>query len=141
MSLNDKLFTDMKEAMKQRESGKIRLATIRMVRAAQKEAEIEKHRELTDAEIIEIISRELKKRQDVIADYEKANRPEMVKQLKEEIMVLKNYLPEQLSEAQIRLIIKEAMQEIGANGPQDIGKLMKTVMPKLKGRADGKLIN
>lgn len=141
MSLNDKLFADMKEAMKQKESGKIRLSTIRMVRAAQKEAEIDKHRELTDEELIDIISRELKKRKDAIADYEKAKRPEMVKQLEEEIKVLQGYLPEQLGEDQIKLIIKEAIKEIGASGPKDLGMLMKIVMPKLKGRADGKLIS
>lgn len=141
MSLNDRLFADMKEAMKEKEAGKIRLSTIRMIRAAQKEAEIDKKRELTDDELIDIINRELKKRKEAIADYEKADRPEMVKQLEEEIKVLQGYLPEQLGEDQIILIIKEAIQEIGANGPKDLGLLMKTVMPKLKGRADGKLIS
>lgn len=131
----------MKEAMKQREAGKIRLSTIRMIRAAQKEAEIDKKRELTDEELIDIIGRELKKRKDAIADYEKAKRPEMVKQLQEEIKVLQGYLPEQLGEDQIILIIKEAIKETGASGPKDLGVLMKTVMPKLKGRADGKLIS
>lgn len=141
MSLNERLLNDMKEAMKQKEAGKIRLATIRMVRAAQKEMEIDKKRELTDEELIQLIRREMKKRQDVIADYEKAHRMEMVEQLKEEIQILKEYLPEQLGEDELRKIVKEAIAEAGAEGAKDMGKVMKVLMPKIQGRADGKTVN
>ncbi|MDD4549485.1 MAG: GatB/YqeY domain-containing protein [Syntrophomonadaceae bacterium] len=141
MSLTEQLLADMKEAMKQREAGKVRLSTIRMVRAAQKKAEIDKGREMTDEEMIDIINREVKKRQDALPDYEKANRPESVKQLHEEINILQGYLPEPLSTETISVLIKETIEELGANRPQDMGKVMKTVMPRLKGRADGKLVN
>jgi uncharacterized protein YqeY len=139
VSLADKLLADMKEAMKGHE--KIRLSTIRMVRAAIKDAEINKHFELTDEEILEIIVRQVKIRKDAIPDYEKANRPESVQQLQDEIKVLQSYLPEQLSEDELRSIIRDTIQETGVQGPQDMGKLMKNLMPKLKGRADGKQIN
>ncbi|MGI5921060.1 MAG: GatB/YqeY domain-containing protein [Syntrophomonadaceae bacterium] len=139
MSLSDKLLADMKEAMKQRE--KTRLATIRMVRAAIKDAEINKHVELTDDEITEIISRQVKIRKDAIPDYQKANRPDSIQQLQDEIKVLQSYLPEQLSEDELRSVIRDTIMEIGAQGQQDIGKVMKNLMPKLKGRADGKQIN
>lgn len=141
MSLAEKLLSDMKEAMKAKEAGKIRLATIRMVRAAQKDAEIEKKRDLSDGELMEIISREIKKRKDAIPDYEKANRPASVQQLEEEIKVLQAYLPEQLDENEIREIVGKAIQETGAESPQDMGKVMKLLMAEVKGRADGKLVN
>lgn len=139
MSLADKLLADMKEAMKGHE--KIRLSTIRMVRAAIKDAEINKRVELTDDEILDIITRQVKFRRDAIPDYEKANRPDSVQQLQDEIKVLQSYLPKQLSEEEIRTVIRDTIQETGALGPQDMGKLMKNLMPKLKGRADGKQIN
>lgn len=141
MSLNERLLSDMKEAMKQKEAGKIRLATIRMVRAAQKEMEIDKKRALTDEELVQLIRREMKKRQDVIADYEKAGRMEMVEQLKEEISILEEYLPEQLGEEELRKMVKEAIAEAGAESSKDMGKVMKILMPRIQGRADGKVVN
>jgi uncharacterized protein YqeY len=139
VSLSDKLVADMKEAMKQKD--KVRLATIRMVRAAQKEAEIDHHKELDDQELTEIIVRQVKIRKDALPEYEKANRVETVQQLQEEIEVLQGYLPEQLSEDEIRDLIRETIKKTGAKGPQDMGKVMKDLMPGLKGRADGKIIN
>lgn len=139
MSLADKLLADMKEAMKNHE--KIRLSAIRMVRAAVKDAEIDKHVELTDDEILGIISRQVKIRKDSIPDYEKANRPDSIQQLQDEIKVLQSYLPEQLSEEEIRAVIRDTIQKTGLQGSQNMGMLMKNLMPKLKGRADGKQIN
>jgi len=141
VSLADKLFSDMKEAMKAKEAGKLKLDTIRMVRAAQKDAEIEKKRDLTDGELMDIISREIKKRKDVIPDYEKANRPASVQQLQEEIKVLQAYLPEQLGETEIKEIVEKVIQDTGAVNSRDMGKVMKVLMAELKGRADGKLVN
>jgi len=141
LSLADRLLDDMKKAMKDREAGKIRLATIRMVRAAQKEAEIAKRDGLTDQEMLDILNRELKKRRDVIGDYQKTNRLDDVIRLQEEISVIKEYLPEQLDENEIRAIIERAVQDLGVTGPEQAGKVMKEIMPGLKGRADGKLIN
>lgn len=141
MSLSDQLLADMKEAMKQREAGKIKLATIRMVRAAQKEAEIARKRELTDGEMLDVISRELKKRRDALVEYKKANRPQQVEQLREEISILRSYLPEQLGESELRELIDQVIASTGAQSAQDTGKVMKALMPVVKGRADGKLVN
>jgi len=141
VSLNDKLLADMKEAMREKEEGKVRLSTIRMVRAALKNAEIEKKRGLSDDEIIDIISREVKKRKDVIPDYEKANRFGDIEQLQEEIKILQSYLPEQLTESELSVIIRDVIEAIGTNDIKDKGKIMKTVMSRLKGKADGKLVS
>lgn len=140
-SLNEKLLADMKEAMKQREAGKLRLATIRMVRAAQKEAEVARKRELEDEELLELIIREVKKRKDAIPEYEKANRPGAVKQLEEEIAVLKEYLPDELDESELRRIIRDVIEETRAGSIKDMGKVMQILMPRVRGRADGKVIS
>jgi len=140
-SLNEKLLADMKEAMKQREAGKLRLATIRMVRAAQKEAEVARKRELEDEELLELIIREVKKRKDAIPEYEKANRPDAVKQLEEEIAVLKEYLPDELDESELRRIIRDVIEETRAGSIKDMGKVMQILMPRVRGRADGKVIS
>ena len=140
-SLNERLITDMKEAMRQREAGKIRLSTIRLLRAAQREAEVAKKRELDDDEILELIVREVKKRRDAIPDYEKANRLESIKQLEEEIAVLTNYLPEQMDEDALKSIIQEAINQTGASSAKDMGRVMKTLLPRIRGRADSKKVS
>jgi len=131
----------MKEAMRQREAGKIRLSTIRLLRAAQREAEVAKKRELDDDEILELIVREVKKRRDAIPDYEKANRLESIKQLEEEIAVLTNYLPEQMDEDALKSIIQEAINQTGASSAKDMGRVMKTLLPRIRGRADSKKVS
>ncbi|MEN6389923.1 MAG: GatB/YqeY domain-containing protein [Syntrophomonas sp.] len=140
-SLNERLIADMKEAMKQREAGKIRLSTIRLLRAAQKEAEVARKRELDDDEILELIVREVKKRRDAIPEYQKANRLESIKQLEEEIAVLTNYLPEQMDEDALKSIIQEAINQTGANSAKDMGLVMKTLLPQIRGRADSKKVS
>jgi|LSQX01.2.fsa_nt_gb uncharacterized protein YqeY len=140
MSLADRLFEDMKKAMKDREAGKIRLATIRMIRAAQKDAEIAKRDGLNDDEMLAILNRELNKRRDVVGDYEKANRTDDLMRLQQEISVIQEYLPEQLEESELRAIIQKTIEELQVTSPGDRGKVMKHIMPGLKGLADGKLV-
>lgn len=140
-SLNERLIVDMKEAMKQREAGKIRLSTIRLLRAAQKEAEVARKRELDDDEILELIVREVKKRRDAIPEYEKANRLESIKQLEEEIAVLTDYLPEQMDEDALKSIILEAINQTGASSAKDMGRVMQTLLPRIRGRADSKKVS
>lgn len=140
-SLNERLIVDMKEAMKQREAGKIRLSTIRLLRAAQKEAEVARKRELDDDEILELIVREVKKRRDAIPEYEKANRLESIKQLEEEIAVLTDYLPEQMDEDALNSIILEVINQTGANSAKDMGRVMQTLLPRIRGRADSKKVS
>ncbi|KAB2952284.1 GatB/YqeY domain-containing protein [Heliorestis acidaminivorans] len=141
MSLKQQLSEDMKAAMKEKEAGKFRLSVIRMARSAIQKLEIDKRRELTDEEVMDVLSKEVKQRRDSIHEYEKAGRSEVVAKLNEEIALLTAYLPQQLSEAEIRSLVHEAVTVTGAQGPRDMGKLMSTLMPKVKGRADGKIVN
>lgn len=141
MNLKEKLVADMKEAMKAKEEGKLRLSVIRMARAAIKNVEIDKKRELSEEEVIEVLAREVKMRRDSIEEYIKASRQDVVEQLNQEIGILMAYLPEQLSETEIRRLVEEALQATGAQGPKEMGKVMGYLMPKVKGKADGKLVN
>jgi uncharacterized protein YqeY len=131
----------MKVAMKAKEEGKVRLSVIRMARAAIKNAEIDKRTEFSDEQVIEVLAREVKMRRDSIEEFSKANRPDTVKALEEEISVLMEYLPQQLSEGEIRQLAQETIAAVGAQGPKDLGKVMGSITPKTKGRADGKLVN
>ena len=128
MSLKDQLKEDMKAAMKAREEGKTALSVIRMVNSAIKNTEINDKIELDDAGILGILAKEMKTRQDSLTEFEK-----------EEMAVLQKYLPEQLKEDEIRTIVQEAIAACGDN--VNMGNVMKHVMPKTKGRADGKVVN
>lgn len=139
MSLMERLNEDMKQAMKNQD--KFKLSVIRMVRSAIKYVEIEKRTTLTDEQIIDVLTREVKQRRDSLQEFEKAGREDLATSVKAELEILKDYLPEQLSEDEVRDIVKEAIAETGASGKADMGKVMGAVMPKVKGRADGKLIN
>ena len=141
MSLKDRLVEDMKVAMKAKEEGKVRLSVIRMARAAIKYAEIDKKLEFNDEQTTEVLARELKKLRDSAAEFAKANRPESVKGLEEEIAILMEYLPQQLSEGEIRQLVQEIIVTLGAQGPKDLGKVMGAITPKTKGLADGRLVN
>ena len=140
MSIKDQLTEDMKQAMKDREAGKLRLSVIRMVRANIKNVEINEKKELDD-EVLAILLKEVKMRQDSLVEFEKAERSELAEQAKAEIEILKKYLPEPLSDEELRVMVAEAISETGAEGPKAIGKVMPAVMAKAKGRADGKRIN
>jgi uncharacterized protein YqeY len=141
VSLKDQLFEDMKNAMKAKEAGKLRLSVIRMARAAIKNAEIDKRQEFEDAQVVEILAREVKMRRDAIIEFTKVDRADQVKKLEEEISVLLTYLPRQLTEEEIRQLTKETIQALGAQSLKDLGKVMGAMTPKTKGRADGKVVN
>ena len=141
MSIKDQLMADMKQAMKDREAGKLALATIRMVRASIKKFEIDNQTELDDDGVLQILMKEVKMRQDSLEEFKKANRAELVVQAEEEIAILKAYLPEALSDEELKEIVAATIAEVGAAGPKDMGKVMPKVMAKTKGRADGKRIN
>jgi uncharacterized protein YqeY len=141
LSLKGRLVEDMKAAMKAKEEGKVRLSVIRMVRAAIKNTEIDKKIELSDAQVIEVLAREVKMRRDAMEEFSKAKRPDKVQELEEEVAILMEYLPQQLTEGEIRELAKVIIAETGAQGPKDLGKVMGVISPKTKGRADGKLVN
>jgi uncharacterized protein YqeY len=143
MSLYEKIQSDMKEAMKSRDT--LRTNTLRFVIAAVKnfQASSEENRkgEVTDDTVIGLIGKEVKRREESIEAYVKAGRNELVAQETLEMEILKDYLPEELSENDIRSVALKTIEDLKANGPSDLGKVMREVMVRLKGRADGKLTN
>ncbi len=139
MGLKERLKADMKEAMKAKD--KIKLSTIRMINSLIKNAEIEKRGELTDEEIIQLLMKYAKQRKESIEMYEKGGRQDLVEKEKAELAVVESYLPKQMSGEEIREIVKQTIEEVGASSIKDMGKVMKAVMPKVKGRADGSVVN
>lgn len=141
MSLKEKLTADMKEAMKAREEGRQRLGVIRLVRGAIRQQEIDGRRELDDEAVLSVISKEVKQRRDAIEEFQKGGRDDLVRQNEAEIAILMEYLPQQMTEDEVRSAVQEAIAATGASTPKDMGKVMKELMLKVKGRADGKLVN
>ena len=128
----------MKEAMKSKDS--VKLGTVRSVISAVKNQEIDLKKELSEEEILTIVSREVKKRKEAAVLYEKGNRPELEDKEIQEMKILQTYLPEQVSEKDLRRRIQEVIDETGAEGMKDFGKIMKTLVPEFKGKADNSLI-
>ena len=141
MSLKDRLNEDMKLAMKEKEAGKLRLSVIRMVRANIKYVEIDKKRELFEEEVLDVLAKEVKMRRDSMEEFKKGNRPDLVENLEREIDILMQYLPQQLTEQELRVLVAEAVKESQAASAKDMGKVMAVLMPNVKGRADGKMVN
>lgn len=139
MSLMELLTADMKAAMKQGE--KARLSVIRLVRGAVRQAEIDGKKTLNDDEIINVIAKEVKMRRDSIEEFERGKRADLVEKTKAEIDILTPYLPDPLSPDEVKQIAEKAVAEVGAATAKDMGKVMRVLMPRIKGRADGKLVN
>jgi uncharacterized protein YqeY len=139
VTLQEKLMADLKEAMKS--GDKTRLSAIRMVRAAIKNAEIANGKDLDDAGVTDVLSREVKQRRESIAEFKKANRQDMVAKEEEELAIVMGYLPQQMSQEEIAAIARKVIEETGAQGPRDKGKVMSKLMPQLKGKAEGRLID
>ena len=139
MSLKEKLQEDLKSSMKNKDT--IRKSVVTLIRAAIKQHEVDNRVELADDAIIDIISKQLKQRKDSLAEFEKANRDDLVEETKSEIQVLEGYLPQQLSEEELEKIVIETIAEVGATSMKDMGKIMATIKPKTAGRADGRKIN
>ena len=128
----------MKEAMKSKDS--VKLGTVRGVISAVKNQEIDLKKELSEEEILTIVSREVKKRKEAAVLYEKGNRPELKDKEIQEMKILQTYLPEHVSEKDLRRRIQEVIAETGAEGMKDFGKIMNTLVPEFKGKADNSLI-
>ncbi|MCT8139676.1 GatB/YqeY domain-containing protein [Anaerobacillus sp. CMMVII] len=139
MNLLDRLTVDMKEAMKNKE--KQRLSVIRMVKSALQNEAIKLKKELTEDEALTVLNRELKQRKDSLHEFEKANREDLAEKVREEVVILKAYMPEQLSEEEVAEIVKSTIQEIGATSKADMGKVMGAIIPKVKGKTDGSVVN
>jgi uncharacterized protein YqeY len=117
------------------------LSVIRMLKAAAMNEQISVGHDLTEEEELSVLSRELKQRKDSLAEFEKADREDLVSHNKMEIEVVEKYMPAQLTEEEVKQIIADTVKEVGAESKADFGKVMSAVMPKLKGQADGKLVN
>jgi uncharacterized protein len=140
MSLLERLNNDMKTAMKNKE--KDRLSVIRMVKAALQNESIKLGtNELSEDAELTVLTRELKQRKDSLREFSNAGREDLVNKIQTEIEILEVYLPKQLSEEELVEIVKETVQEVNASSKADMGKVMAAIMPKVKGKADGSLIN
>lgn len=139
MSLKEQLAADLKDAMKNKDT--IRKNVVQLVRSGVLQIEKDKKITLDDEGVLDVIAKQLKQRRDSLPDYEKSGREDLIAELKTEMDILMGYLPKQLTREELEEIVKAAVAETGASTVKDMGKIMSAVMPKTKGRADGKVIN
>jgi uncharacterized protein YqeY len=138
-SLLARLDRALTEAMKARDAG--RTSALRMVRAALKNREIDKRAPLEESDALEVLSTLAKQRRESIEQFQAGGRQDLVEKETAELKILQEYLPAELTEAELRDLVRAAVEEVGAAGPRDMGKVMSAVMPKVKGRADGRAVN
>ncbi|MBW4827332.1 MAG: GatB/YqeY domain-containing protein [Clostridiaceae bacterium] len=139
MSLKKSLMEDLKTSMKNKDT--LRKNTITMVRAGIKQKEVDERRELDDKDIMDIIAKQLKEKRNAIKEFDRGGRQDLVEQTEKEMEILLKYLPEQLTEEEVEEIVKAVIEEVDAKSMKDMGIIMKNVMPKVKGRADGSVVN
>lgn len=139
MGLNERLMEDLKDAMRKRQE--VRVSAIRMARAALANEAIAKGRPLEEGEILSVLSRLMKQRRESIEAFTKGNRPDLAAREQEELEILQAYMPQQMSREEIVEAAKAAIQQVGAQGPGDFGKVMSKLAPELKGRAEGRVIS
>ena len=139
MSLKETLLNDLKEAMKEKDA--VRKDTVQLIRSGVLQIEKDKQIVLDDDGVLDVVAKELKKRRDSLPDYEKSGRTDLIENLNREIEILLKYLPEQLTENEIQKIVDETISEVGATTMKDMGKVMAAITPKVKGRADNKVVS
>lgn len=139
MSLLDRLSTELKESLKA--GNQLKLGVIRLLKSSIKNKEIEKMSPLTDEEIIGVISSAVKQRREAIEQFKKGNREDLVQKETSEIEILQTFLPQQLSDEEIMNEVRTVIKEAGASSPKDMGKVMKILIPRIKGRADGSKVS
>ncbi|ALX48123.1 GatB/YqeY domain-containing protein [Lentibacillus amyloliquefaciens] len=140
MALVEQLNRDMKQAMKNKE--KDRLAVIRMVKASMQNESIKLgNKNLSEDEELTVLSKELKQRKDSLQEFKEAGRDDLVDKLETEIDIIESYMPRQLTDEELEQVVKATIREVNASSKQDMGKVMSTIMPKVKGKADGARIN
>lgn len=139
MSLLEQLTNDMKEAMKAKD--KVTLGVVRMVKSSVSNEQIKLGHDLTADEELAVLSRDMKQRVEELESYKDADREDLAEEIQGQIDVLKRYMPEQMSEEEVVAVVKETIAEVGASSKADLGKVMGALMPKVKGKADGKLVN
>lgn len=139
MVTKETLESELKQAMKAGDD--VRKRTLRMVLSAVKLAEVEKRGPLDEAGLLAVLQKEIKTRRESVADAERAHREDLIAATQAELAVLHSFLPQALPQEAIEEMVRQAIAEVGAAGPQDMGKVMKAVMPRLQGRADGKEVS
>ena len=139
MTLYDDIVQDMTSSIKGKDTG--RLAVLRGLKAAIKNKQVELRQELDDNQIRGVISSEIKKRKEAIEQFNRGSRPDLVDKEETELKILSGYLPPQLSGEEIKEVLANVIEELSASGPKDLGRVMKSAMPKLAGRADGREVN
>jgi uncharacterized protein len=139
LSLLDRLNQDMKQAMKNKDKEK--LSVIRMVKSSLQNEGIKLGKVLSEDEELQVLTREMKQRKDSLLEFEKAGRDDLVNNLKQEIVVLNEYMPAQMSEEELKTVIQETIEQTGAASKADMGKVMGAIMPKVRGKADGAMVN
>ena len=139
MSIKDRLKSDLITAMKARDE--LKVSTLRLVSSSIKNREIDERKELDDEAVLAVLITAGKQRRESIEQYEKGGRPDLADKEKAELAIIQTYMPQQLSRDEVAAIVKETIAETGAAGAKDMGKVMKALMPKVKGKADGKLVN
>lgn len=139
MPTKESLEADLKQAM--RAGDDVRKRTLRMVLSAIKLAEVEKRSALDGPALLGVLQKEIKTRRESIADAERAHRDDLIAATQAELAVLHSFLPQALTQEDLEEMVRQAIEEVGASGPQDMGKVMKTVIPRIQGRADGKVVS
>jgi uncharacterized protein YqeY len=139
VALKETLDADLKSAM--RDKQQLKLSVIRMLKSAVKYREIEVMKPLDDAGVQQVIASEIKRRRDSVEQYRAGNRADLADKEEAEIAVLQAYLPEQLSEDQVRAKVDEVIARVGAKGPKDMGAVMKALLPEVQGKAEGKVVS
>jgi len=140
MGLKDQIPEDLKNALRNKNT--LELSVLRMLQSALKNKEIDNKKEtLSDEDVIGVVGAEIKKRRDAVKEFEKVNRADAADQEKAEIEILMKYMPQQMNEDEIRAVVTSAIEETNAESMKDIGNVMKVLMPKVKGKADGSVVN
>jgi len=139
MSLYDDIIRDLTSAIKGRDKEK--LSVLRVLKTAIKNKQVELRQELNEDQIRGVISSEIKKRKEAIEAFNQGSRPDLVEKEEVELKILSDYLPPQLSGEEIKEVLAHVIEELSASGPKDLGRVMKSAMPKLAGRADGREVN
>jgi len=139
MALREKLDEDLKSAMRAKDS--LRMNTVRALKSAVKYREIELMKPLDDAGILGVMATEIKRRRDSVEQYRAGNRADLADKEEAEIKILQEFLPQQLSAAEVEAKVVEVIARVGAQGPKDMGAVMKALLPEVQGRADGKVVS
>jgi len=139
MSFYAEIDAKLKEALKAKD--KITLDTLRGLRAAIKNKEVELQRKLTEAEFYQLVAKQIRQREDAIVQFKKGNRLDLAEKEEKELEILKQFMPPPLSDDELEQLVRQVITEVGAKGPQDMGKVMKEIMPRVSGRADGKRVS